>query len=524
MGKEWVITVLVSILILGIFVTAIPTALATHPVTTIVLPAGTPRDIDIDPSLNKIYVSLESTGVLAIIDGGTNAVTTVAIGAPLATINDGEMTVNTVTHRVYMADTFPSSFIVVDGSTETRLADITGVTPGCVVSPAANSITNIIYGSTQCSDSIVAMDGSTGAKITAVRLGGVGSLNAVNPSNNLIYNALTPQFSPRIIATRVYDGSALPSLPLITTIPAFATTINPVTNLVYSSSGAEPILVFDGNVPAHPQVASIALGTANSGMGVNPITNTLYVSLGALDQVAIIDLNTNLEIDRVDVPDAPGRIAVNPDTGKVYVLHIAGKIVSVFDDSVAPPAAITCGADTELLDSVCVVTQALRDQITGLQVDLAAAQDDLAQAEADRDQALADLAAAQDDLAQAEADRDQALADLADALNDIVTLEGDLAQALQDLRNAVADLVAAQATIAARDATITGLETDLATAQATIAARDATITGLETDLATAQNTISELEAEVEELGLPGAPVANQGGGQGVPAQGKNNKP
>jgi len=41
-----------------------------------------------------------------------------------------------------------------------------------------------------------------------------------------------------------------------------------------------------------------------------------------------------------------------------------------------------------------------------------------------------------------------------------------------------------------------------------------TITGLETQ-------VEELEAEVEELGLPGPPVANQGNGQGVPAQGKN---
>ena len=41
------------------------------------------------------------------------------------------------------------------------------------------------------------------------------------------------------------------------------------------------------------------------------------------------------------------------------------------------------------------------------------------------------------------------------------------------------------------------------------------------DLADAILTITGLEALVEELGQPGPPVANQGNGQGVPAQGKN---
>ena len=41
------------------------------------------------------------------------------------------------------------------------------------------------------------------------------------------------------------------------------------------------------------------------------------------------------------------------------------------------------------------------------------------------------------------------------------------------------------------------------------------------DLADALLIIMGLEELVEELGQPGPPVANQGNGQGVPAQGKN---
>jgi len=101
---------------------------------------------------------------------------------------------------------------------------------------------------------------------------------------------------------------------------------------------------------------------------------------------------------------------------------------------------LTCGADTELQGTECVVTQALRDEITNLEDALAA------------------------------------------ALDSIVTLQGTLATALANLADALL--------------TITGLATE----------------------------VEDLEAEVEELGQPGPPVANQGEGQGVPAQGKNNKP
>jgi len=78
---------------------------------------------------------------------------------------------------------------------------------------------------------------------------------------------------------------------------------------------------------------------------------------------------------------------------------------------------------------------------------------------------------------ECEADVTQAQLDA--ALAELVTLQGLLDQALLDLGDALFDLAAALLTI-------TGLET-----------------------------------LVEELGQPGPPIANQGNGQGVPAQGKN---
>jgi len=82
------------------------------------------------------------------------------------------------------------------------------------------------------------------------------------------------------------------------------------------------------------------------------------------------------------------------------------------------------------------------------------------------------------------------------ALADLAPLQEELDQALLDFLNTFAELTDALATI----------------------------TGLETQVGELETQVEDLETEVEELGLPGGPVANQGEGQGVPAQGKNNKP
>jgi len=147
------------------------------------------------------------------------------------------------------------------------------------------------------------------------------------------------------------------------------------------------------------------------------------------------------------------------------------------DKQCLPDFAQICGEDTELQGNECVVKQELRDEITSLE----------------------------DALAAAEGERDAALADL----NNLFTNNS---------------CVPTAGTIQDVFLCITAFIDGLTEAAATISAQTTTIGNLESDLAAAQQTIEDLEVEVEELGQPGAPVANQGEGQGVPAQGKNNKP
>lgn len=73
-------------------------------------------------------------------------------------------------------------------------------------------------------------------------------------------------------------------------------------------------------------------------------------------------------------------------------------------------------------------------------------------------------------------------------------------------------------------AIIAGFESTIADLEDALAAALKDLENALADLEDALLTILGLEAEVEELGLPGAPVSNQGEGKGVPAQGKNNKP
>ncbi len=97
---------------------------------------------------------------------------------------------------------------------------------------------------------------------------------------------------------------------------------------------------FVGNVPpaAEPTViATIPVGTwPLFGVGVNTITNRIYVANVGSNNVSVIDGATNAVVATVSVGDFPKAVGANPNTNRIYVTNDNDNTVSVIQD--LPPA------------------------------------------------------------------------------------------------------------------------------------------------------------------------------------------
>ena len=77
-----------------------------------------------NPVTNKIYVANHDSGNVTVIDGATNATTTVPVGTgPYA------VAVNPVTNKIYVANANSGNVTVIDGATNTTTTVRGGSSP-----------------------------------------------------------------------------------------------------------------------------------------------------------------------------------------------------------------------------------------------------------------------------------------------------------------------------------------------------------------------------------------------------------
>jgi YVTN family beta-propeller protein len=132
-------------------------------VTTAVSVAGIGAPLlAVNPVTNKIYAlgfltdTIGPPGVVTVIDGATNATTTVNVGnQPLA------VAVNPVTNQIYVANSYSNTVTVIDGATNATTTVNVGNYPDAL---AVNPVTNQIYvGNGGAPGSVTVIDGATNA-------------------------------------------------------------------------------------------------------------------------------------------------------------------------------------------------------------------------------------------------------------------------------------------------------------------------------------------------------------------------
>ncbi len=157
--------------------------------------------------------------------------------------------------------------------------------------------------------------------LTTIAAGNEPAGIAANPRTDKIYVALDADLKVAVINGKTNQVSS--TIPLAGHPLRIA--VNVFTNRIYSTScdfntGLCSVYVIDGR--RDTVIANILLNTPPGiglqGVGVNPVTNRIYVSDGDNGLVYVIDGNSNAVIGQFSTP-APAGIAVNPKTNRIYV-------------------------------------------------------------------------------------------------------------------------------------------------------------------------------------------------------------
>lgn len=69
-----------------------------------------------------------------------------------------------------------------------------------------------------------------------------------------------------------------------------------------------------------------------AGVGVNPLTDRVYVTAVHEDKLYVFDRSSGLRLDTIDVGRWPYSVAINPTTGLIYVANLGGNNVTVIQE------------------------------------------------------------------------------------------------------------------------------------------------------------------------------------------------
>ena len=219
-----------------------------------------------------------------------------------------------------MANNFGHSVTVIDGATNATTTIQVGQGPrGIALNPVTNKVYTVNYGS----QDVTVIDGATGAT-TAVQAGKHPWAIAVDTKSNKIYAVNEDSASVTIIqggtnATSTVDAGPIP----------FAVEVNPTTKKAYVLSyGNDRMAVIDETTDSvsktlslgtHPQALAIDEGKRSRSMLLNQRTGS----------ATVIDGKSNVPVVKVDVGVIPYAFGIDPAAHTVYVANFSSNNVTV---------------------------------------------------------------------------------------------------------------------------------------------------------------------------------------------------
>lgn len=259
-----------------------------------------PWGVAVNPATRKLYVAHYASGDLWVIDTTTLIVLEILrLGGHPTFVK-----INEDTDKIVVALHGNGHVAVIDGKTDTleRYSPAGGAGPwGLALNPHLNHV----YVGTRDSGTVQVLDANSNFSLTSAKIKPCGSAGsapyamAFNPANNKLYIACSPFHNVRAVA--IYQAAANGALVRL----AF----------VAMDEGGE-----DGG----------------GGVVVNPATDSAFITNSLANTVSVIGGSTDTVLSTLPVSANPFGIAVDGTTGRVFVANRDSSDVFVFIDPTTP--------------------------------------------------------------------------------------------------------------------------------------------------------------------------------------------
>lgn len=277
--------------------------------------------IDVNSSTNRVYFA----GGYAVpypwqgVPAGLQVADFSTVSAPtLSNVSGpaGGVAVDATNNRFFSSNGYGGSVLTYNGASNT-LMQSTPIT-GCGSVLDFNNNLGMLYGMTQCNDTLFKYNPGTNTVVAQASLASVAFDLTVNSATGNVYaNTSTGIHSYNANLTPISNGALTGSI----------RAANSVTNRLYSLVGND-IQVFDGTTYA--LIATLV----NAGGGyirADSINNIFYVGSSASNVIRAYDGSTNLLIDSLALPSSISLGDITTDSnGRVYVIGYNASTATLF--------------------------------------------------------------------------------------------------------------------------------------------------------------------------------------------------
>jgi YVTN family beta-propeller protein len=292
----------------------------------------------VDENTHLLYVASRNNNVIYQYDP--------ILGWVLRTISTGSQPfgvgVNSVTHKVYVANFAGNSLTVINGNSGLVVRTISFAPYGEPTYVAVNPVTNRIYVPLHDGGRLAVIDGASDSLLTTIEVGAGAFGIAADPTLNRIYVSCRDAQLVRVI-----DGATNSILWDQTAYPGgtpYTLGIDPGLGRLYVSFAADlsdptqprQVLVYriPSTGPSLLTAVNVGIGGPDGGGGIaaNPVTRHVFVTNSWEDSVSVFDGVTLMPITTIPVGDNPMGVAVDPGLNYAFVGNRGSNTVTGIPD------------------------------------------------------------------------------------------------------------------------------------------------------------------------------------------------